>query len=199
MGLRAVTDRILEQPAVYAAWQTPFAAQKFAPLERRLASSPIGRVLDVGCGPGTNARRFAAADYVGVDINERYLQIARAKYGGRFIQADLERADLSALGLFDTIIVNSFLHHLDDGAVVRMLRQLQRVLNASGRVHFLELVMPHRRSLARLMATLDRGRHARAMDIWLAMFTSYFEPVVVEPYRFGGGLWAMVYFQGKPR
>jgi SAM-dependent methyltransferase len=199
MAFRRLVDRILEEPAVYAAWQAPFVAQKFAPLERRLAQTPIGRVLDVGCGPGTNAGRFAAADYVGVDINERYLQIARTKFGGRFIQADLESADLSALGLFDTIIVNSFLHHLDDDAAVRILRQLQRQLSAGGRVHFIELVLPDRRSLARMMAMLDRGRYARAVDVWVAMFTSYFEPVAVEPYQVGGGLWAMVYFQGRPR
>ena len=199
MSLRSMVDWVLEQPAVYSAWQAPFASQKFAPLERRLGENPIGRVLDVGCGPGTNAGRFAAADYVGVDINERYLQIARATYGGRFIQADLECDDLSSLGVFDTIIVNSFLHHLDDDAVVRVLGQLHRLLNSDGRVHFLELVLPKRPSLARLMATLDRGRYARALDVWQAMFTSHFEPMVIEPYQFGCGLWAMVYFQGEPR
>jgi SAM-dependent methyltransferase len=76
-------ERILEHPAVYAAWQAPFASQKFAPVERHLAHHDVRRILDVGCGPGTNAPRFAGADYVGVDINERYLVIAREKFRGR--------------------------------------------------------------------------------------------------------------------
>ena len=190
---------ILEHPTVYAAWQAPFVSQKFAPVERHLRHQDIQRILDVGCGPGTNAPLFAGADYVGVDINERYLAIARAKYRGRFIQADLQTADLSSLGTFDTILINSFLHHLPDEAVRRILRQLQNLLDPDGVVHVLELVLPERRSLARMMANLDRGRYARGLAAWRDLFDAHFEPLSVEPYEFAGGLWAMVYFQGKAR
>jgi SAM-dependent methyltransferase len=203
MALRALVDAILEHPAVYAAWQAPFVAQKFAPAERRLANARVRRILDVACGPGTNAPRFTGAEYVGLDINERYLAIARAKHRGRFIRADLSAPVASALladlGTFDTILVNSFLHHLPDESVVRLLHQLHRLLDRDGRIHLLELVMPERRSLATLMARLDRGRYARPLGAWRALFTAQFEPVDVEPYEFGGGLWSMVYFQGKAR
>jgi SAM-dependent methyltransferase len=192
-------ERILEYPAVYAAWQAPFVSQKFAPVERRIRQRPIGRVLDVGCGPAINASWFAGADYVGVDINERYLAIARAKYPGRFIQADLRTDDLSALGRFDTILVNSFLHHLPDAAVTQILQQLRTMLDADGRVHILELVLPERRSLATLMAKLDRGRYVRRLAAWRELLGAHFEWVCVEPYEYAGGLWAMVYFQGKAR
>ena len=189
MAIRRFVDRVLEHPAVYAAWQAPFVAQKFAPVERCLSRTTVRRVLDVGCGPGTNARRFAGAEYVGVDINEPYLVIARAKY----------QADLSALGTFDTILVNSFLHHLPDDAVGRILRQLHHRLDPGGTVHFLELVMPERRSRATVMAKLDRGRYARPLGSWCALFKAHFEPVVIEPYEYGCGLWAMIHFQGKAR
>jgi SAM-dependent methyltransferase len=192
-------ERILEHPAVYAAWQAPFVSQKFAPIERHIRHHQVRRILDVGCGPGTNAPHFAGADYVGVDINERYLAVARAKYPGRFIQADLQTVDLSALGSFDTILVNSFLHHLADDAVLRVLRQVGSLLDTDGRVHVLELVLPERRSLATLMARLDRGRYARRLAAWRELFDTHFEPLLVEPYEFAGGLWAMVYFQGKAR
>lgn len=59
-------DRLLEHPAVYRAWQAPFAAQKFAPVERWLRTHEVQRVLDVGCGAGTNAGRFDGVDYVGL-------------------------------------------------------------------------------------------------------------------------------------
>jgi SAM-dependent methyltransferase len=197
MALRAFVDRLLEHPAVYAAWQAPFVAQKFAPVDRRLRRLPVRRVLDVGCGPGTNARRFAGAEYVGVDINARYLEIARARHGGRFVEADIGTADLSSLGLFDTVLVNSFLHHLPDDAVSRTLGQIARLLTPDGRAHLLELVMPERRSLARVMARLDRGRYARSLEAWTAIFSSHLEPVEIEPYHYGGGLWSMIYFQGR--
>jgi SAM-dependent methyltransferase len=192
-------DRILEHPTVYGAWQAPFVSQKFAPVERSIKHRDIRRVLDVGCGPGTNAPRFAAADYVGLDINDRYLAIARSKHQGRFIQADLETADISPLGRFDTILVNSFLHHLADASVTRVLRQLSTALEPDGRVHILELVLPDGPSLARLMARLDRGRYARSVRAWCELFEPHFDAVSIEPYEFGRGLWAMVYFQGKAK
>lgn len=197
--MRRLVDLILEQPAAYAAWQAPFVSQKFAPVERRLSQREVRRVLDVGCGPGTNARRFASADYVGIDNNERYLAVARSKYRGTFIHADLADADLSSLGAFDTILVNSFLHHLPDGAVTRILQQLEPLLGAAGTAHLVELVMPEKRSIAWVMAKLDRGRYARPLSAWQELFSAYLEPVTIEPYTFGGGLWSMVYFQGKAK
>ena len=192
-------EQVLEHPAVYQRWQAPFVAQKFAPVERHIRYATILRVLDVGCGPGTNAAHFRAAAYVGVDINERYLAEARSKYAGRFIQADLSVADLSQLGAFDTILVNSFLHHLPDTAVDRLLGRLATLLQPGGRVHILELVRPSQVSLPSMMARLDRGRYARGIQAWTEHFERHFHPVIVEPYTFGLGLWAMVYFQGIAR
>src|SRR6187455_2144369 len=121
MAMIRLLERALENPAIYAQWQAPFVRQKFAPAEQHIRHLTIRRVLDVGCGPGTNAAYFGAAAYVGLDINEEYLAIARSKYSGQFIQADLSTADLSQLGNFDAILVNSFLHHLPDAAVDRLL------------------------------------------------------------------------------
>ena len=196
MGIR---ERLFEHPAVYRAWQAPFAEEKFAPVERRLRDREIRRVLDVGCGTGTNANRFKNAEYVGIDINERYLRMARTRFGGQFIQADLTTADLSSLGTFDTVLVNSFLHHLADADVERILTRLTGSLAPDGRVHILELVLPERVSPAWIMARLDRGRYARAFDRWRDLFSAVFEPSIVEPYYFGGKLWSMIYFQGRVR
>lgn len=197
--MRRVVDRILEHPFVYRAWQAPFVEQKFAPVERNLQLATVRRVLDVGCGPGTNAARFAGLDYVGIDVNEEYLALARSRYPGRFVQADLGSADLSGLGEFDAILVNSFLHHLPDDSVERILRQCAKLLSPTGRVHILELVLPDPPSLATIMARLDRGRYARTVDHWNAILQQHLSPLVVEPYTFGRGLWAMLYFQGEAR
>ncbi len=194
MGAR---DSLLEHPAVYAAWQAPFAAQKFAPVEKWLRGRTIRRVLDVGCGAGTNAGRFKDVDYVGIDINERYLQAARARFRGHFLQADLTSADLSSLGTFDMILANSFLHHVTDADVERILAQLLRLLAPDGTIHILDLVLPAHMSLARMMARIDRGGYARPLERWRALFGAAFEPILFEPYFLGGRLWSMVYFQGR--
>lgn len=199
MAIRGLVDRLLENPVVYATWQAPFAAQKFAPAERHLRRHTVRRILDVGCGPGTNVARFLGADYVGLDINPRYLAIARARHPGQFVEADIESADLSSLGTFDTILVNSFLHHVPDQAVERILGQLEQRLAPDGRAHLLELVLPERLSPARMMARLDRGRYARSFEDWKRLFEAHLAPVSIEPYSYAGGLWSMIYFQGKAR
>ena len=194
MGAR---ERLLEHPAVYSAWQAPFAAQKFAPVERWLGSHKVRRVLDVGCGAGTNAGHFIGTEYVGIDHNERYLEVARARFPGEFVQADLTTADLSSLGTFDMILANSFLHHVNDAAAQRILAQLSPLLAPEGTIHILDLVLPDRKSLAWMMARLDRGEHARPIEQWRTLFASAFAPVLFEPYFYGGWLWSMVYFQGR--
>ena len=199
MALRTAVDRVMEQPWVYQLWQAPFASRKFEPVQRELDRRRPRRVLDVGCGPGTNAPRFHGADYVGVDINEHYLEVARSRHAGSFVQADLSTADLSHLGRFDMILVNSFLHHLTDDGVDHILRRIPGLLDADGRVHILELVLPERRNLARVMARADRGRYARGVERWRALFEHHFEPVLIEPYMLGKWLWAMLYFQGKAK
>lgn len=197
--MRHLVARLLEQPAVYRAWQAPFAEEKFAPVARALARRPPRRVLDVGCGPGTNAARFAGLEYVGIDHNPRYLREARAHHRGTFVCADLATADLSHLGHFDTVLVNSFLHHLPDEAVDALLMRLVPRLSSDGHLHVLELVRPDQVSLPSLMAYLDRGRYARSLVAWRALFDRHLDVEVFAPYRFGFGLWAMVHVQGRGR
>ena len=50
------------------------------------ASCPADIVLDVACGPGTNAPHFRHCDYLGLDINPEYTRRATARYGMRFVR-----------------------------------------------------------------------------------------------------------------
>ena len=79
--LRRTTDRLLEQPWVYRTWQAPFASAKLRPFLTRIDLSRARRVLDVGCGPGTNAAIFTESEYVGIDINPEYIRTASASAG----------------------------------------------------------------------------------------------------------------------
>jgi len=196
--MRRIIERVMEQPWVYSLWQAPFADAKFSRVQQQLDRRPSRRVLDVGCGPGTNADRFRGAEYVGVDINERYLAMGRARYPGMFVQADLATDDLAGLGTFDTIVINSFLHHLPDHILDDVMVRIAARLEPGGVVHILELVLPDRIGLPRLMARLDRGRYARGIQAWQDLLERHFEALSVEPYILGR-LWSMLYFQGTTR
>lgn len=197
MGL---VTRLLEQPLVYRAWQAPFAETKFAAVRRHNDLSRVRRVLDVGCGPGTNTHHFADADYLGIDINPKYVEAAARRTGRRFIAADATVYSVPQDQRFDFIFLNSFLHHIDTPSVTRLLGNLVTLLCPDGRVHILELVMPPRPSIARVLAQLDRGDYPRPVETWRALFRDVFESEVEEEYSLTGAgivLWHFLYFRGR--
>jgi SAM-dependent methyltransferase len=190
----------MEHVTAYRLWQAPFAERKLAPLFQHNELAAARRVLDVGCGPGTNARHFTHADYIGVDNNPDYIDWARHRYGERFQVADVRNGLAAVGGGFDFILVNSLLHHLDSPDVRRILSELAGLLTGDGHVHILDLVMPDRPGLPRLLARWDRGDYPRPLGHWRELFTEAFEPVRLEPYPlrvFGLTLWSMVYFKGR--
>jgi trans-aconitate methyltransferase len=198
----SLAENLLERTFVYKLWQAPFAEQKFAPVLAHNDLGRVRRVLDVACGPGTNTHHFTGADYLGVDVNVRYIQSARQRHGRNFLVADVRTFKTSPEERFDFILVNSFLHHLNTEDSVGILSHLQSLLTGNGHIHMLELVMPEERSVARLLARLDRGKFARPLAEWRALFDRMFETVVFEPYPLSGAgttLWNMVYFKGKNR
>jgi len=198
----SLTASLLERTFVYRMWQAPFAEQKFAPVLAHNNLRCVKRVLDVACGPGTNTHHFPDSDYLGIDLNGRYIQHARARFRRDFLVADVCKYRVSPGERFDFILVNSFLHHLDDSDVANILTHLQSLLTEDGHIHILELVMPENPSIARWLARWDRGKHARPLEQWKQLCGHFFEPVVVEPYPligFGATLWNMIYFKGKAR
>ena len=198
MSLRA---SLMENALVYRLWQAPFAERKLAPFFAHNDVRAMRRVLDVGCGPGTNTAHFQHSDYVGVDINPQYIESARARHHRTFVVAAVTTTpDLGAR--FDCVFVNSFLHHVNDADTDNILAHLAPLLTVDGHLHALELVRPPTLGPARLLARLDRGAYARPLDAWRALFTRHFEPVVFEPYPLGAlgvTLWSMVYFKGRAR
>jgi SAM-dependent methyltransferase len=198
MGL---VSRLLEQPIVYRAWQAPFALSKLEPVLRHNDLRKVRRVLDVGCGPGTNAPFFSKVDYLGLDINERYIAYAKRRFGREFVVADVTSWTGVPGRPFDFVLVNSLLHHLDDAAARRLLSVLRPLLSENGCVHLLELVRPEQWGPAKLLAGADRGRYSRSLLQWHTLCQDLFQPIVFEPYSlqgFGILLWKMVYLKGRP-
>lgn len=198
----SLTASLLERTLVYRAWQAPFAEQKFAPVLAHNNLRSVRRVLDVACGPGTNTGHFAHTDYLGIDMNERYIQDARTRHRRNFLVADVCTYRVSPDERFDFILINSFLHHLPDADVANILSHLRTLLTNDGHIHILELVMPAQASIARRLARWDRGKYARPPEGWKTIFRGFFDPVVEEPYvlaGFGATLWNMLYFKGKAR
>lgn len=198
-ALRRAWDHVVGSEPAYRLFQAPFSSRKLQPFLKRVDLSKVRSVLDVGCGPGTNAAVFAGCDYVGVDIDPAYIESARRRHSGRFLVGDV--GDPSVLGneRFDLVFANSLMHHLPDGVVRPLLKRMSELTTPTGAVHVLDLVLPPHASPARLLARLDRGAHARPLDEWRTLFSENLRELRFETYPLGLPglcLWQMVYFQG---
>lgn len=195
-------DTILDAGIVYRIWQAPFARQKFAPVARALAGRPPRSVLDIGCGPGTNASYFRSTSYVGIDLNPRYVAAARKRFGDRFVVGDATRG-LPDLGApYDCIVVNSLLHHLDDAQVDAVLSSSVTLLANDGEVQILDLELPSERSAARFLALRDRGDHPRPRDEWQRLLGRSLAIRTFEPFPLGvagRALWRMFHCRAGAR
>ncbi len=194
--------RVMENALAYRALQAPFAERKLAPLYAHNDVSAARRVLDVGCGPGTNTAHFAAAEYLGVDFNPAYIDSARRRHGRDFIVADVTKYDPAPDQRFDLILANSLFHHIDTPGTRRILAHLATLLTDDGHIHVFDLVLPERWSISRFLARADRGDYPRPLAEWRELLTASFEPVVFEPYSLGAAgvtLWNMIYFKGRAR
>ena len=195
-------DRVMENVHVYRLWQAPFAEQKFAPVARHNDLRHIKAVLDLGCGPGTNARHFGQTRYLGLDWNPAYVNYARRFYRSEFEVADICHEEITAGRRFDFILANSIFHHISDPDASRVMVKLAARLTLDGHVHIVDMVIPPEAGIARYLTTHDRGEHPRSRARWEQMLCEVFEPVVIEPYYltgFGIPLWHMVYFKGRAR
>jgi SAM-dependent methyltransferase len=108
-----------------------------ATIGREMDLGPAGRTLDLGCGPGAFSDLFEKGDYVGVDLNPRYIDHARRTRKGAFIVSDAKHVDLPD-GRFNQVLIFGLLHHLPDDEVRGVLSECRRLLAPGGRVLVIE-------------------------------------------------------------
>ena len=124
-----------------ARWQDALLEPLNAPLRdigfRMVQVGHGARVLDVGCGTGTQLERYLNAGCVvsGVDISRAMLDRARSRLGPaadlRLISAEsLPYADAS----FDLVLASLMLHELTAEARDTVIREMMRVATPVGRL-----------------------------------------------------------------
>jgi SAM-dependent methyltransferase len=193
--------RVLDNPTLYNLWQTPFARPKMDYFLRRHTISRRTSVLDVGCGPASNTGYFPQCDYLGIDLDERYILHARRRFSRDFVVADALSYPRPDNG-FDVVFFNGMLHHLDDSRCIAMLEHAASLLSDDGRVHVIDMILPRRRGIPRWLARNDRGEFVRPFSRWCDVFASSVKIERLEQFsvrRLGIPLLDMLYLQAKAR
>lgn len=168
-------------------------------MRRAVGAPPVGRVLDVACGPGIVAEAIAplATQLVGIDATQRMVELAAT----RAREAKLENATFRvataeelpfADASFDVVVTRLSLHHFADVGAV--LAQIHRVLRSGGRLVVADVLASPIAEEAALHNALERLRdptHVRMLDaaelrdrIACAGFEPIEEEGWVQPRRF---------------
>lgn len=99
------------------------------------------RVLEIGCGMGSDGAEFVkhGAEYVGIDISDESLSLARKRFEilnlpGNFYEMS-GTDDLTKLGKFDLVYCFGVLHHYPD--VEKVIKNVHKVLNDNGEFKFM--------------------------------------------------------------
>jgi len=128
MGTREFFERV-EAHRYMKEWHIPSAAD--------FTSAKGLRVLEIGCGLGTDGAQFAEAGaiYTGVDLTEAAIELARKRFElfnlpGEFRVADAEKLDFPDES-FDIVYSHGVLHHTPD--IAAAVAEVHRVLKPGGR------------------------------------------------------------------
>jgi SAM-dependent methyltransferase len=139
------------------------------------------KVLDIGCGPGDMLENLPAVDYLGFDINPRYVEAARKRFSnrGRFFCGDvgLTAIDREA-GSFDLVLATGVLHHLDDDRAVSLFNLARKALKPGARlITFDGCYCAGQPKLARFVVSRDRGQYVRESDEYMRLAAQVFPQV----------------------
>ena len=128
MGSREFFERV-EAHRYEKEWHIPAAAN--------FAGTHGLKVLEIGCGMGTDGAQFAraGADYTGIDLTNAAVELARKRFAaselkGDFLVSDGENLDF-ANDSFDLVYSHGVLHHTPD--IEAAVREIHRVLKPGGR------------------------------------------------------------------
>jgi len=109
-------------------WHIPVAAN--------FAATRGLKVLEIGCGMGTDGAQFAkaGADYTGIDLTEAAIELARKRFAlshlnGEFRVSDAENLDFDDES-FDLVYSHGVLHHTPD--IEAAVSEIHRVLKPRG-------------------------------------------------------------------
>ena len=101
------------------------------------------RVLEIGCGIGTDAEQFArhGAEYVGIDLSQESLAICQQRFAtlelpGDFVHCDVtDQSALRGLGKFDLVYSYGVLHHFP--GMRDHLENISTVMNLGSELRFM--------------------------------------------------------------
>ena len=122
-------------------------------------------------------------DYVGIDLNPRYIASAQARYGtrGTFVCQSVSEILINQKHSFDLVMAHGLVHHLDDHEADQLFQVAAQALKPGGRFLTVDGCFVDGQSrVANWMLRNDRGRFVRTEAAYLAIARQTFANVSAD-------------------
>jgi len=133
-----------------------------------VCAKPGEKVVEIGCGPAQLLPWLHDVEYIGLDTDEGYINVAKQKYKdqGLFLLGDVRSLkDDERLLNADIVICSAILHHLSDEEVIDALNISNTILKPGGRLIGAEPCwVPDQGFFYRLLMSNDRGQYIRTQE-----------------------------------
>ncbi len=142
------------------------------------------RILDIGCGTAEILNFLPSTIYyAGYDINPAYIQYDRKKYGHKadFYNTRVNDMALKDHELFDVVLADGLLHHINDIEAEKLFTIGYRALKSKGFMLTIDPVLIKGQNyLTRFICAVDRGRHVRSPEEYKKIALTSFHQVEIN-------------------
>src|SRR5271155_4508611 len=142
-----VRERFTKTAEVFGDYAVAHRVTEAETLARMVSANENDRAVDLACGPGTPALRFArhVRWICGLDLTPAILERARrSALADGLANLDFAIGDAQSLpfadGSLDLAVTSYSLHHFPDAA--RTIGEMARVVRRGGRVGILDIFLP---------------------------------------------------------
>ena len=157
---------VLAFPSAYELWLNLVGAPACAKvLVNEYVQPRVGdRILDIGCGPGTIVSYLPACDYLGFDLNPKYIEIAKTHFPrAHFVCERVSDFSLANEKSFGVVLALGIVHHLEDAEARQLFQTAYDALRPGGKLVTFDGVWTDDQSCtARWLLARDRGEYVRS-------------------------------------
>ena len=124
------------------------------------------RILDIGCGTGDILESLPRVEYLGFDMNKKYIDFAMKRYGdkGKFFCDKVTKKTVKDGGVFDIVVASNVLHHLNNEEAIELFELAKFALKGNGALITVDPCYTESQSpIARFLFSNDRGKYVRTL------------------------------------
>jgi cyclopropane fatty-acyl-phospholipid synthase-like methyltransferase len=154
-------------------------------VEKYIRPSEGDKILDIGCGTADILSFLPSVEYVGLDMNQAYINYAKNRFGemGVFLTKKLDKGVINepSLSDFDKVLATGVLHHLDDNEATELFELAKLALVPRGRLITLDgCYIKGQSRLASFILSKDRGKYVRTQDQYFDLASRLFKEIRVS-------------------